>query len=151
MNEMISRRETASLIPMLKSPISARPRRALANFADSRPASIAHFILRRAGIKPLLAAMLVITSPHGIQSDTAKAATGSSVRVSATARALVVQSAVQINAGQLSLRRLEVGDPAGLNLRDLRSAGVQSTIRPCDALPRDSAEPGCKMIIYNLP
>jgi hypothetical protein len=151
MNEMIGRRDTSSLIPMLQSPILARPRRALANFADSRPASIAHFILRRAGIKPLLAAMLAIASSYGIQPDTAIAATGPSARVSAISRAVVVQSSVQINAGQLSLRRLEAGQSAGVNLRDLHSVGVQSAIRPCDALSRDAAEQGCKMIVYNLP
>ena len=151
MNDMISRQNASHMGPMLRTQTFARSRRDLTNFAESRPASIAQFILRRAGIKPLMVALLAIVIPHGILSDTAKAATDSSTRVSATARALVVQNAVQINAGQLSLRHSEGGLSVSVDLRDLHVMGVQSAIRTCEAIPRNDAGGECKMIVYNLP
>ncbi len=106
---------------------------------------MARFILRRAGIKPLLPALVafvIVQTPDSAQAQNAAQVSAPSVRATAlaTARANILPSSARIERGRFSLTQT---GPA-LNPQP------EPSTRPCDAAA-PAANPACRMIVYDLP
>ena len=108
-----------------------------------RDHAMARLILRRVGITPLAALLVVIliTMTPGMAS-----AEPGQVRTTAlaTARATILPSSARVEQGRIIL--------TGTNPQNAHPA-VQSTIRACDLAPasQPAAPPICRMIVYDLP
>ena len=107
---------------------------------ERRDHAMARLILRRVGIAPLAAllVMILITMTPGMAS-----AEPGQVRTTAlaTARATILPSSARVEQGRIIL--------TGTNPQNAHPA-VQPTIRACDPAPQPAPAP-CRMIVYDLP
>ncbi len=137
----------ANIVRDTRSPSPAPPPSAPPPTDDGerRAQAFARLILRRAGIAPLLpmlAFALLLMLPDGAMAQAT--ATASPIRATtiATARARILPSSVRIERGAL-----HIADGGQFHRIDVQP---QPSTRPCDpAAP--SANPACRMIIYDLP
>ena len=119
---------------------------------ERRTRAMARYILRRAGITPLLpvlAALVIAHMPGTAYAQTAPAQGASSASTSpfpvraaalATARAIILPSSARIEQGRLSLAQSGTA----------RAPQPQRSSRRCDAAI-SVTNPGCRMIVYDLP
>lgn len=145
-------RDPRASLPCRQAPVRASvpavPDPAHVSDADLlRAKSVARQILRRAGIAPLvpaLVALLLFTHPNDARAEVG-GASPDAVRVTATAtaRATILPSSARLQQGAVQI--VEAGDH-----RRLLAPQVRSSIRSCDPPARPDAPP-CRMIVYDLP
>jgi hypothetical protein len=142
-------REPRVRLPPLRAPF---PSPSKEEESERRARAMASFILKRAGINPLLpalAALVIAYLPDDAHAQVAQAQAGSPASPSpspvratalATARAVILPSSARIEQGRISRAQ------PGMAL----APQPQRRTRPCDAAT-SATNPACRMIVYDLP